>query len=35
MPKEIERAFQKEYGKKKGLEIFYKWQNKHKKEVKK
>lgn len=30
MPHNIEKAFEKEYGKKKGDLIFYKWQNKHK-----
>lgn len=32
MPKALERKFQKEYGKKKGLLIFYKWWNKHRKD---
>ena len=30
MPKKLEKIFEKEYGKKKGDEIFYKWENKHK-----
>lgn len=28
MPRKIEKAFEKEYGKKKGRLIFYKWENK-------
>ena len=31
MPYKIERKFEKEYGKKRGDLIFYKWRNKHKK----
>lgn len=30
MSKKIEKIFEKEYGKKKGDLIFYKWENKHK-----
>ena len=31
MPVKIKKAFEKEYGKKKGQLIFYKWEAKHKK----
>jgi len=30
MPKKLEKIFEKEYGKKKGDLIFYKWENKKK-----
>lgn len=33
--KEIEKAFEKEYGKKKGKNIFYAWEHKHKGVIKK
>ena len=29
MPKELEHEFEKEYGKKRGDLIFYKWESKH------
>ena len=29
MPKKLEKIFEKEYGKKKGRLIFYKWESKH------
>ena len=35
MPHRIEKIFEKEYGKKKGDLIFYKWRNKHRKKKKK
>lgn len=30
MPKKLEKIFEKEYGKKKGDKIFFKFENKHK-----
>ena len=32
MPKKLEKIFEKEYGKKRGDLIFFKWENKHKKD---
>jgi hypothetical protein len=31
MPLKLKKIFQKEYGKEKGIRIFYAWENKHKK----
>ena len=35
MPIKLKKIYEKEYGKKKGDQIFYAWENKHKKKLKK